>query len=466
MGDKVQVVVEVVRDESPLAPAPPCESAAADLDEIIAALKGKGEEPAADPKVAAGPAPAAAFVAPAEVELDLAAASDFVAPAEVELDLAAASDFVSPAEVVLDLGASPDLGTDSASEANLPGDTSEAPGGLLDLGFGNEETDADLNPSLNVETLRAGLAADTEAPASNEDDEHTEAAGAPIPLREEEPEHTEAAGAPIPLREEEPPDTQAPGAPLPVREEEPEAVPGGVAPVAAAGPAEYTGDGSIVEYESDAQREAREEKELRIAARQLREEEEKAAVIAKAQAEKDAIAAKAEAEILAVKAARAEMDAKKKKREEARLARKGDLPSKDNDGVIHKNVQERVRNLTAAQQQKLARTGDQRERVTLERIYGKNVWESLLRNPKLTPPEAGRIARMGALPVPLIEIIVSNRSWLSAPQVRRALLSNPRLKSDMIMTVLRATPKSELKLMPKQMAYPAAVRQAAKKLIR
>ena len=59
------------------------------------------------------------------------------------------------------------------------------------------------------------------------------------------------------------------------------------APVAAAGPAEYAGDGSIVEYESDAQREAREEKELRIATRELRIEQEKAAVIAKAQAEKD-----------------------------------------------------------------------------------------------------------------------------------------------------------------------------------
>jgi hypothetical protein len=131
-----------------------------------------------------------------------------------------------------------------------------------------------------------------------------------------------------------------------------------------------------------------------------------------------------------------------------------------------RNVQERVRALTAAEQQKLARKGEQQERVVLERMYGKNVWESLLRNPKLTPPEAARIARMGALPLPLLEIIVNNRAWVRSPQVRRALLSNPRLKKDMLMTVLRATPKNELKLMPKQMGYPVAVRQAAEKLLK
>lgn len=131
-----------------------------------------------------------------------------------------------------------------------------------------------------------------------------------------------------------------------------------------------------------------------------------------------------------------------------------------------RNVQERIRGLTAPEQQKLARIGDQRDRVVLERMYGKNVWEGLLRNPKLTPPEAARIARMGALPLPLLEIIVNNRAWLSSPQVRRALLANPRLKKDMLMSVLRTTPRNELKLMPKQMAYPLAVRQAAQKMLK
>lgn len=127
---------------------------------------------------------------------------------------------------------------------------------------------------------------------------------------------------------------------------------------------------------------------------------------------------------------------------------------------------ERLRSLPAHQQTKLAREGDQRERVMLERMYGKNVWEALLRNPRISPPEVARIARMGTLPVPLVELIVSNGSWLRNPEIRRALLQNLRLGSEMIPRVLRMLPKHELKLVPTQTAYPPAVRDVARKLLR
>ena len=132
---------------------------------------------------------------------------------------------------------------------------------------------------------------------------------------------------------------------------------------------------------------------------------------------------------------------------------------------LARSPQERVRNLSLSDQQKVARRGELADRVALERLYGKAVWETLLNNSRLTPPEVLRISRMGSLPTPLIELIVNNRGWLASPQVRRALLANRRLTKDMLMTVLRATPKSELKLMNKQTAYPALVREAAAKLL-
>ena len=61
---------------------------------------------------------------------------------------------------------------------------------------------------------------------------------------------------------------------------------------------------------------------------------------------------------------------------------------------------------------------------------------------------------MGALPRPLLEIIVGNGAWLQIPEVRRALLSNPRLGTDQITRVLRLMPKHELKLAAMQTAYP------------
>jgi len=129
-------------------------------------------------------------------------------------------------------------------------------------------------------------------------------------------------------------------------------------------------------------------------------------------------------------------------------------------------VHERLRGLSVTEQQRVARDGDMNERIMLERIYSKSVWETLLRNPRLTVVEVARIARMGNLPRPLIEIVLGNGAWLQSPQVRRALLSNPRLAPDMVLKVMQVMPKAELKLVPQQTAYPQSVRAAAKRLIK
>jgi hypothetical protein len=128
-------------------------------------------------------------------------------------------------------------------------------------------------------------------------------------------------------------------------------------------------------------------------------------------------------------------------------------------------VHERLRGLSMADAHKVAREGEVNERVVLERIYGKAVWEPLLRNQRLTVPEVARIARMGALPLPLLELIVSNGSWVNSPTVRRALLGNPRLGGELMIKVLRSTPRHELKLIPRQAGYSAAIKAAARKLL-
>ena len=130
------------------------------------------------------------------------------------------------------------------------------------------------------------------------------------------------------------------------------------------------------------------------------------------------------------------------------------------------NKQERLRSLNAAQQLKVARTGELADRIAVERLYGKQVWEALLHNPRLSIPEVARIARKGTVPKPLLEIILDNPGWIKADAVRRALLSNPKLSADAVLKLLRATPKHELKMIEKGTAYGAAVRDSARKLLR
>jgi hypothetical protein len=138
----------------------------------------------------------------------------------------------------------------------------------------------------------------------------------------------------------------------------------------------------------------------------------------------------------------------------------------EEEAHVYVNMHERLRNLSIAEQVKIAQRGQVAERIVLERTYGKTVWEPLLRNPRLTPPEVARIARMGALPRPLLELILANGAWLQVPEVRRALLANPGLGTDQILRVLRLVPKHELKIAATQTAYPIAVRDCARRLMR
>ncbi len=139
--------------------------------------------------------------------------------------------------------------------------------------------------------------------------------------------------------------------------------------------------------------------------------------------------------------------------------------AKGDDEKLALNVQERLRSLSAVEQQRMAATGTLSERTALERMYGPAVWETLLRNARLTVPEVARIGRKGTLPRPLVEVIAANASWLAATEVQRALLSNPRSSPAVVEKVLRGMTRSDLQLVPQQTAYPATVREAAKRML-
>jgi len=126
----------------------------------------------------------------------------------------------------------------------------------------------------------------------------------------------------------------------------------------------------------------------------------------------------------------------------------------------------RLRGLPVAEQLRRARSGELADRIALERIYGKSVWDMLLSNARISVAEVARIARKGTLPFPLIEQIAGNDGWLTSPEVRRALLSNPRLRGRSLMRVLSALPKAELKLVEQQTSYPAHVRTEARKRVK
>src|SRR5258708_14816187 len=61
-------------------------------------------------------------------------------------------------------------------------------------------------------------------------------------------------------------------------------------------------------------------------------------------------------------------------------------------------LHDRLLALSGVEQQRMAAAGSLAERVALERMYGPNVWPTLLENGRVTIPAAARIARKGTLP--------------------------------------------------------------------
>ncbi len=131
-----------------------------------------------------------------------------------------------------------------------------------------------------------------------------------------------------------------------------------------------------------------------------------------------------------------------------------------------KGLYERVRGFSTREREICARSGALPERIALERCYGASVWEGVVQNPQVTPPEIARIARNGTIPKSVLGVIVANAGWLSVGEVQRALLSNPRVKGGELDRVLRALAPAELRRVVQQTAYRAAVRQAAQKLVK
>ena len=128
------------------------------------------------------------------------------------------------------------------------------------------------------------------------------------------------------------------------------------------------------------------------------------------------------------------------------------------------DIYARVRSYSTAAQLRAAREGDYSERVALERVYGKAVWDVLLHNRRITAPEVTRMARNRKLPKHLVETITANAGWLASGELRRSLLMNPQVTGASLEKVLRAMPKLELTKVASMPSYPPAVRQAAKRI--
>lgn len=122
----------------------------------------------------------------------------------------------------------------------------------------------------------------------------------------------------------------------------------------------------------------------------------------------------------------------------------------------------KIQKLSVVQKIKLAEEGDLTQRTLLYRMYGKLVFDGLLRNPRLTEMEVARLAKLGTLSQQQVQTIARKVEWLRNERIRNALLSNPRVPPPIIQKIVSMLAKHELRPLLQRRDLPPPVQQAIK----
>jgi hypothetical protein len=128
----------------------------------------------------------------------------------------------------------------------------------------------------------------------------------------------------------------------------------------------------------------------------------------------------------------------------------------------NQNTWDRVRGLSQMQKILLAAKADRSERALLIQDNDPRVLLSVLRNPRLTVEEVGRIGKSSFLTYQVAEVIMNTGQWMANLDVRLALIRNPKTPQAFGLRILPALPESEVKAIARG-GMNMALKQAALK---
>jgi hypothetical protein len=109
------------------------------------------------------------------------------------------------------------------------------------------------------------------------------------------------------------------------------------------------------------------------------------------------------------------------------------------------SVWDRMRGLTQMEKLLLAVKADRMERALLVQDNDPRVLLSLLRNPRLTVEEVVRIAKSSYLTFQIADVIMKAGQWMGSPDVRLALVHNPKTPPPFALRILPLLPDSDVR---------------------
>jgi hypothetical protein len=134
-----------------------------------------------------------------------------------------------------------------------------------------------------------------------------------------------------------------------------------------------------------------------------------------------------------------------------------DAPEKD------QSLWDRLRGLSRTERLFLAARADRTERLVLVQDNDPQVLYALLKNSRITVDEIVRVAKSAWLTYQTAELILKTNQWASSPEVRVALVHNPKTPQAFALRLLPTLPEAEVKNIARGRATSMALKQAALK---
>lgn len=117
----------------------------------------------------------------------------------------------------------------------------------------------------------------------------------------------------------------------------------------------------------------------------------------------------------------------------------------DDASEKNQNAWDRVRGLSQMEKILLAVKADRSERAVLLQDNDPRVLLSILRNPRLTLDEVGRMAKSSFLNYQIAEVIMNTGQWMGSVDVRVALIHNAKTPPAFSLRILPTLPDAEVK---------------------
>jgi hypothetical protein len=139
------------------------------------------------------------------------------------------------------------------------------------------------------------------------------------------------------------------------------------------------------------------------------------------------------------------------------------MPEEEEQEEEASSLWDRVRAMTPPQRILLAPKADRLTRALLVQDSDAQVLFALLKNPRISIEEVVRVAKSSALTFQAAEFILRTSAWAANPDVRIALVRNPRLPVPIALRILPTLPEAEVRALARGGATSMPLRNAALK---